>query len=100
MNEACPYCDGTGLLTKKSHILYEIEEWIKKYKQRKSQGPLALHCHPSIAEKLREGTVKAITKLQLKNFVRIKLIEDEKLSVKQFKFIAKRSKKDITDDYL
>lgn len=100
MNEACPYCDGTGLLTKKSHILYEIEEWIKKYKQRKSQGPLVLHCHPSVAEKLREGTVKAITKLQLKNFVRVKLTEDEKLSVKQFKFIAKRSKKDITDDYL
>jgi len=100
MNEACPYCDGTGLLTKKSHILYEIEEWIKKYKQKKSQGPLILKCHPTIAEKLCEGTIKNITKLQLKNFVRIKLTEDDKLSVRQFKFFAKRSKKDITEDYL
>ena len=31
MNDACPYCAGTGLLTKKSNLMHEIDRWLKRY---------------------------------------------------------------------
>jgi len=30
-NEECPYCHGTGLLTRRSHLIHEIEEWVKRF---------------------------------------------------------------------
>ena len=32
MNDACPYCAGTGLLTKKSNLMHEIDRWLKRFK--------------------------------------------------------------------
>ena len=100
ISEPCPHCEGTGLLTKKSHIIYDIEEWVKKFKTESKEKSLLLKCHPSIAKTLREGRIKAITKLQFKYFVRISLVEDLKINIKEFRFLSKKTKKDITDDFI
>jgi ribonuclease G len=98
MFEPCPYCDGTGVLTKKSHVIYDIEEWVKKFKTQSRAKSLILRCHPSIAANLKEGRINSLTKLQLKHFVRIKLEEDEKLNINQFRFLLKKDRKDITEE--
>lgn len=95
--DPCPYCEGTGLLTKQSHVIHDIEEWLKKYKTMKESRSLILKCNSFVATKLREGLIKPITKLQLKYFIKIKLIEDQTIVGKGFKFIDKKSKKDLTD---
>jgi ribonuclease G len=100
MNEVCPFCDGTGLLTKKSNLTHEIEEWIKRFKRNSKERVLILNVHPSLGEKLREGKINTITKLQFKYFVRIKLNESETTNPASFQFISAKNQKDLTIEYL
>ncbi|MGE5432113.1 MAG: Rne/Rng family ribonuclease, partial [Syntrophomonadaceae bacterium] len=43
MNEVCPFCNGTGLLTKKSNLMHEIETWLKRFKSQSSEKFLILN---------------------------------------------------------
>ncbi|MCU0405727.1 MAG: Rne/Rng family ribonuclease [Ignavibacteriaceae bacterium] len=37
IKEVCPECHGTGLLTKSSHLVYDLESWLKKLKSEKER---------------------------------------------------------------
>ncbi len=100
MNEVCPFCNGSGLLTKKSNLLHDIDEWLKRFKNSSNEKKLILSVHPSLGEKLKEGRIKTITKLQFKYFVKIKLDETELINPATFKFILAKTQKDITQDYI
>lgn len=99
MNEVCPYCLGSGLLTKKSHLIHDIEDWLKKCRQNSGEHFLILKCHPSVAAKLREGRISTLTKLQFKYLTRLTIDADEKSKVEKFSFLVKRTLKDITEEY-
>jgi ribonuclease G len=98
LKEVCPYCLGTGLLTKQSHLVYDLEDWIKKFKRYSREKSLIVKCHPTVAVKLKEGKIKPLTKLQLKYFIRIILIEDESVPIGQFRFFSKKSNKELTEE--
>jgi len=93
--EACPYCGGSGLLTRKSHILYDIEEWIKRYKNASNRKSIIIKCHPSTAEKLKEGFFNPLVKLQLKYLMKIRIKEDSTFHVEQLKFYNPKDEKEI-----
>jgi ribonuclease G len=99
MNEACPYCSGTGLLVKKSNLMHEIEHWLKKYRTEGNGAALMLKVHPSLGEKLKEGMFSPLFKYQLKYFIRIKLVEDEKISPQIFHFMSVKTGHEITHDF-
>lgn len=96
--DQCPHCDGTGLLTKKSHVLYEIEEMLKKIKSVTKERSVILKCNPQIAEKLRIGFITVITKMQLKYLVRVKLVEESSFGMNAFKFLTRNGEKELTFD--
>ncbi|MHB8905153.1 MAG: Rne/Rng family ribonuclease, partial [Melioribacteraceae bacterium] len=100
MNEACPYCLGTGYLTKKSNLMHEIDHWLKRFKAEGKGTSLTLKVHPSLGEKLKEGFISPLSKIQLRYFVRLKLIEDEKMSPQHFYFISTKTGDDITADFV
>lgn len=91
MYEPCPYCGGTGLLTKKSNLVHEFEEWLKKYKNEGNAKSLILTVHPSLGRKLKDGKISLLTKMQFKNFIRIKLVEDEKMNPQIFEIRASKT---------
>lgn len=97
MKETCPYCLGSGLLTKHSHIVYDLEEWIKKFKKTSNERRLILKCHPLLASRLREGKEGSILKLQLKYFIRIKIEEDNNMQVTHLKFISAKTGNELAD---
>jgi ribonuclease G len=99
MNEVCPYCLGSGILTKKGHLVHDIEDWLNKFRQNSRERFLILKCHPSIADKLKEGKISTLTKLQFKYLVRIQLDDNEKNKVEKFNFLLKKSLKDITEEF-
>lgn len=99
MTEACPYCLGTGLLTKKSNLIHEIDAWLKRYKLEGKYKSLILKVHPSLGDKLKEGFISTKTKLQLKYFIKIKLDKDEKLSPQIFRMISKKTGEDLTEEF-
>jgi ribonuclease G len=98
MKEVCPYCLGTGLLTKHSHILYDFEDWLKKFKRISKERSIVIKCHPAFAAKLKEGKIKTITKLQLKYFMKITLHEDETIPPGQIKVFSKKTQKELTEN--
>ncbi len=98
MKEVCPYCLGTGLLTKGSHLVYDLEDWMKKFRRISKERSIIVKCHPSVAGKLREGKIKGLTKLQFKYLVKITLEEDESVPVGQFRFFSKKKQKELTED--
>ncbi|MFO7448445.1 MAG: Rne/Rng family ribonuclease [Ignavibacteriaceae bacterium] len=98
MKEVCPYCMGTGLLTKHSHVVYDLEDWLKKFKKRSDERSIIIKCHPAVAARLKEGSFKSMFKLQLKHFMRLKLIEDAAMPVGQIKFFSGKTQKDVTEE--
>ncbi|MBT8378351.1 MAG: Rne/Rng family ribonuclease [Ignavibacteria bacterium] len=98
LKETCPVCHGTGLLTKSSHVVYDLETLLRKLKMRTGERNLIIKCHPSTAAKLREGKIKSLMKLQLKFFIRIKLQEDEGVAPDSFVFISGKSGDDLTKE--
>jgi ribonuclease G len=99
MNEVCPYCAGTGLLTKRSNLIHEFEKWVKRYKLDGKSKQLTLIVHPSLAEKLKGGFMSTLRKIQIKYFVRIKLVEDVKLNPQTFQILSAKTGEDITAEY-
>jgi ribonuclease G len=95
MKEICPYCSGTGLLTKHSHVLYDIEGLLKKIKRQTKERSVIIYCHSIVAEKLTEGFFKTITKLRLKYLMSLKVQSDDTLPLDQFKFFSKKTGKEI-----
>jgi ribonuclease G len=99
MKEVCPYCMGTGQLTKHSHMVYDLEEWLRKFRRNSKERSILIKCHPSVAAKLRETKGKSMIGLQLKYFTFIKMIEDETLPAGQLKIFSQKTDKEITDDF-
>jgi len=96
MKDVCTVCMGSGLITKESHLVYDIEMWIKKFKKQSKVKKLIIRCHPSTAQKLRQGKIKSLTKIQLKYFIRLKLEEDKNLSSDRFKFFSAKTGEELT----
>lgn len=88
ITEACPYCAGTGLLTKKSTVIHDIDSWLKRYKTQGGIRSITLRIHPSLSKELRIGMISILSKMQLKYFLRIKLEETEQINPQTFEFIA------------
>jgi ribonuclease G len=99
MKEVCPYCLGTGLLTKQSHVFYDLEELIKKVKQKSKYRSLIIKCHPVISQKFREGNIKMLTKLQLKLMMKLSLVEDVNIPLNEIKLYSKKTGQDITEEF-
>ncbi len=95
MKEICPYCSGTGLLTKHSHVLYNLEDLLKKIKRQTKERALIIKCHSVVAEKLNEGFIKTKTKLRLKYQMTLRVQSDDTLPLDQFKFFSKKTGKEI-----
>jgi ribonuclease G len=96
MKEVCPYCAGTGLLTKHSHVIYDLEDSIRKLKRQSKERSFTLKCHSIVADKLTEGFPKTITKLRIKYFITLKVQADDTMTPDKFKFISRKTGKEIS----
>jgi ribonuclease G len=84
INEICPYCSGTGLMTKRSSVIHDIDEWLKRYKSEGKFRNLVLSVHPSLSNDLRIGLFSTLNKLQFKYLLRIKLEDNEQINPQEF----------------
>jgi len=94
INEVCPYCSGTGLMTKRSSIIHDIDEWLKRYKSEGKYRNLILSVHPSLSNDLRIGLFSTLNKLQFKYILRIKLEDNDNINPQEFEIkVAKTGEK-------
>ena len=99
IKEVCPECHGTGLSTKSSHLVYDLESWLKKFRRKSRVRSIILKCHPSTAAKIREGKVKSLFKLQFKYLTKITLREDASVSPDTFEFLSAKTGHDLTTEF-
>jgi len=100
ISEECPVCHGSGRIPSKASLVTRIENWFKRFQASKETGRfLNLHIHPELAHFINEHNKHLFKKIQLKNFMRVKIVEDTKVNIDEFKVITKKDKKDITSKY-
>ena len=97
--EVCPVCHGTGLLTKSSHVIYDLENWLRKFRRKSRERSIILKCHPSMAAKIREGKIKSLRMMQLKYLTKITLREDPSISPDTFEFYSAKTGRDLTSEF-
>jgi ribonuclease G len=98
-SEPCPTCGGSGIVQSKATTINLIERWIRRFKTEKRELRLELKVHPAIAEFLTQGTISRLMKIQIKFFVKVKLLVDPTLAADEFRFYSPRQQKEITDLY-
>ncbi len=96
MKDVCPVCGGTGFMTKESHLVYDIEDWLKKYRKYFGGFSLIIKCHPTDASRLQN---KRFTKIQFKFLVKFTIEEDSSIQRGRFKFFSKRTGVDLTEKF-
>jgi len=99
VSEECPICHGSGRVTSKGSIVTKIESWFRRFKIKSRERRLDLHVHPDFAPYLSESTNKVLWKIQWRNFIRIKLIEDAGVNIDEFRVFLRKSGRDVTEEY-
>jgi len=99
MTETCPVCMGRGRIASKSVLFNTIERWLKNFRIHSREFKIKLIVHPHVALYLTDGALSRLSRLMIRYFVRIKLVQDENIPIDTFKFESARSKKDITQEY-
>ncbi len=96
MKDVCPVCGGSGFMTKESHLVYDIEDWLKRFRRFFGGFSLIIKCHPSDASRLQD---KKFTKIQFKYLVKLGIEEDTSVPMGKFKFISKNKGVDLTEKF-
>ncbi len=99
-SESCPTCNGIGRVSSQSAVYIQIERWLKRFRNQSRDLRLALHIHPKMAGYLMEGGIPRLTKLMMKYFVQIKLIQDPALAVDEYIFYSRRRNQNITSQFI
>ena len=96
MKDVCPACGGSGFMTKESHLVYDIEDWLKKFRRYSREFSLIIKCHPSDASRLQD---KKFTRIQFKYLVRLRIEEDTSIPMGKFRFFSKKKGIDLTEKF-
>ncbi len=100
ITEICPTCDGIGRVKTNGIILRDIENWLRNFKLQSNEFRVVLIVNPSMAEYLSEGTISRLSKLMLRYFVKIKVLQNDKIKNDKFQFYSTKRQKDITREFL
>jgi len=96
MKDVCPVCGGSGFMTKESHLVYDIEDWLKRFRRFSREFSLIIKCHPSDATRLQD---KKFTRIQFKYLVRLRIEEDTSIAMGKFRFFSKKKGIDLTEKF-
>lgn len=100
ITEVCPVCEGRGKIVSKAVLVNAIDGWLRSFRAKSREFKLTLMVHPAMATYLTEGTLTRTSRLMIKYFVKIQVLQSESLHIDEFKMISQKTGKDITQDYL
>lgn len=100
VSRVCPMCGGGGSIVSQNTLLSDIESWLQKFKLSTSYRQVDLHINPYMRGMLAKGWISQHFKWMLKYRIRIGLIEDQTLSMNDYKFTLSGSDVDITETIL
>jgi ribonuclease G len=100
VSRVCPMCGGGGSIVSQNTLLSDIEAWLNKFKNSTRYRSVDLLINPYMKGMLTKGWISQHFKWMLKYRLRIGLIEDQTLSMNDYKFTLSGSDVDITETIL
>jgi ribonuclease G len=100
ISESCPACMGTGRIINKSTMAARIERWVKRYRTEGGDRSVQVFIHPELSKFMNKGYRNHIRRINWKHWMRIKIMEDENMSMDDFRVFDKTGDKELTDKYM
>lgn len=97
VSKVCPSCAGTGTVVTQNTIVADLDAWISKFKNTTDYRAIDIYVNPYLKAFLDQGFFSKKRKWMLRYFVKITLIEDETVSLNEYKITLAGSDIDITD---
>lgn len=99
VSEECPLCHGSGRISSKESVVTKIEGWFRRFKVKSKAKRLVIHLHPDMLEYIHNSTNNLMRKIQWRNFLRIKIVDDPSVPIDDFRVYLAKNGEDITDQY-
>jgi len=97
----CPMCNGTGNVISSNTVLEDIDAWLSKFRSSTKYRRVHIHVSPYLKSYITSGFLKSLRcKWMYKYFLKINVVEDELMSVNDFKATLPGSEVEITDAVL
>jgi len=98
VSDDCPMCGGNGTVLTADTVIEDIDAWLSQFKNGTSYRAVDLYMNPYLKSYINQGFLKSRKcRWMYKYRIKINLIEDETMSVNEFKAALPGSDLDITD---
>ena len=98
LTDCCEVCNGNGRIISKDTLLTRIDYWLRDYKKQNKDLRLKLFLHPELSDYLKKEKTRDYIRLMWKNFIYLKVINDDTMNKNQFRFTKMSDSKDITNE--
>jgi len=100
LREACPTCDGSGMVPSLETVVTALERWIKRFTSQTHEHRLQLTVCPKVKGYLTGGLTSRIAKIMWQNRVFVTLNVDDTFKIDEFLAYSYKSKKQVSGDFL
>ncbi len=98
IKDACPVCNGTGLVPTLNTTVSNIERWIQRYRSRRGDRRITIRVPGDVFRYLNKGRYSRRMKLMWKYWIKIRLVKDDSLNIGEFKVYDRLNKEPIEID--
>ena len=98
LTDCCEVCNGNGRIISKDTLLTRIDYWLRDYKKQNKDLRLKLFLHPELSDYLKKEKTRDYIRLMWKNFIYLKVVNDDTMNKNQFRFTKMLDSKDITNE--
>jgi ribonuclease G len=97
VSRVCPMCGGGGNIVSHNTILSDLEGWLNKFRHTTKFWAVDLHLNPYMKGMLTKGVFSQQLKWMFKYRLRLNIIDDQTLSMNDYRFALTGSDVDITE---
>ena len=98
VSDECPMCAGTGNVISEHTVIEDIDAWLSKFRSSTDYRVIDIYVNPFIKPYITSGFLKSKRwKWMFRYRLKINIIEDESMSINDFRSALPGSDLDITD---
>ena len=94
----CETCNSLGRVFSNDTLLTNIENWIKKFKEKNKDKRLTIYVHPKMEKFINETKSKVIKNFMWDNWMIIDVKSDNTVIDGKFKVFSKKRKTEVTNE--
>ncbi|MBD3223940.1 MAG: Rne/Rng family ribonuclease [Caldithrix sp.] len=95
IKDACPVCNGTGLVPSLNTTVSDIERWIQRYRISGGDRRITIHVTDEVFRYMNKGRYSKRLKLMWKYWMKIRLVKDAHLNIGEFEIYDRLNKNKI-----